>query len=157
MRLSELITEDLILPSLQGTDIASILSEFAQAVCAAGKFSDSNILYERLYDREKQESTGIGNGVAIPHCKVDNLQQVVLAVGYSPVGVDFKAVDGQPTFFFFLVVSPSSSSVLHLRALAALSRLLRSSNFLSHLQRRPGKDELIALIKQEEEKAAVTP
>ena len=156
MKLSELVSEDLILPSLTGNDVPSVLQEFAQAVCAAGKFSDSETLYERLYEREKQESTGIGNGVAIPHCKVDNLQQVLLAIGYAPNGVDFKASDGNRTYFFFLVVSPSSSSVLHMRTLAALSRLLRSSNFISHLQQSPDKQELIALIKQEEEKAAIT-
>ncbi|HJZ11351.1 MAG TPA: PTS sugar transporter subunit IIA, partial [Acidobacteriota bacterium] len=67
----------------------------------------------------------------------------------------FNAIDGKPTFFFFLVISPSGSSVLHLRALAALSRLLRSATFLSQLRQWPAKQELIALIKQEEERIAV--
>jgi len=155
MKLSELISNDLILLSLKGADVTSVLREFSEAVCASGKFTDSQTLFECLYDREKQESTGIGSGVAIPHCKVENLQQVVFAVGYAGNGVDFKAVDGNPTSFFFLVVSPAGSSVLHLRALAALSRLLRSSSFLSQLQQRPGKEDLISLIKQEEEKIAV--
>jgi mannitol/fructose-specific phosphotransferase system IIA component (Ntr-type) len=81
---------------------------------------------------------------------VENLNEVILAVGYSPEGVDFKAIDGNKTYFFFLVLSPANSSVLHLRALAALSRLLKSSTFLSQLQTLPGKKELIHLIREEE-------
>ena len=151
MKLSEIISEDLILPDLKGTDVPSILDEFVEAICASGRFQDSNLLDQRLLDREKQESTGIGNGIAIPHCKVENLQNVILAIGFSVAGVDFKAIDGRLTHFFFLVVSPSYASVLHLRTLAALSRLLRSENFLSRLKQRPDKKELIALIKEQEE------
>jgi mannitol/fructose-specific phosphotransferase system IIA component (Ntr-type) len=155
MKLSEIVSEDLILPDLKGTDVPSILDEFVEAICTSGRFQDSPLLEQRLLDREKQESTGIGNGIAIPHCKVENLQNVILAIGFSVAGVNFKAIDGKPTYYFFLVVSPSSASVLHLRTLAALSRLLRSANFLARLQQRPDKKELIALIKEQEEAAPV--
>jgi len=157
MKLSDIISDDIITVSLHGTDVPSILREFSEAVCSSGKFYDSTLLYERLLDRENQGSTGIGNGVAIPHCKIENLQNVVLAVGYSQSGVDFKAIDGKPTSFFFLVVSPSNAAVLHLRTLAALSRLLKYPTFISSLKLHPNKEELIALIKQEEQNAAVTP
>ena len=156
MKLSEILNEDLILPSLQGGDVPSILREFASAIFASGKFSDQQLLFDRLLDREKQESTGIGNRVAIPHCKIDNLQDIILAIGYSDQGVDFRAIDGEPTYYFFVVVSPSSSSVMHLRTLAAVSRLLKSPGFLHALQQRPGRKELIALIRQEEETTTIT-
>jgi len=155
MKLSEIIHDDLIVVPLQGTDTTSILHEFSNAICEAGKFDDRNVLFDRLIERERQESTGVGNGIAIPHCKIENLKQVVLAVGYSSDGVDFKACDSKPCYFFFLVISPSGASVLHLRMLAALSRLLRSSSFISQLQKHPGREDLIALIKEEEEKAAL--
>ena len=155
MKLSDLLTEQLVLPSLQGTDISSVLQEFAQAIKTAGRFSDSEVVFQKLLDREKQESTGIGKGVAIPHCKIEDLPGVILAVGYSDNGVNFRSIDGQLTNFFFVVISPANASVLHLRVLAALSRLLRSQTFLSALQQRPGKKELIDLIKKEEESAAV--
>jgi PTS system nitrogen regulatory IIA component len=157
MKLSELITEDLILPSLSGEDVPSVLMEFSAAICTSGKYSNQQLLFQRLFERESQESTGIGNGIAIPHCKVENLGQVILSIGYSDTGVNFRAIDGQPTSFFFVVISPSNSSVLHLRTLAALSRLLKSQTFLTKLGRRPGKTELIQLIKQEEESAPVAP
>ncbi len=157
MKLSEIVSEDLVLPSLKGTDTPSVLHEFADVVCAAGRYPDAGVLFERLLDREKQESTGIGNGIAIPHCKIENLQQIFLAIGYSSAGVDYRAMDGQPTYFFFLIVSPANASVLHLRMLAALSRLLRSPHFMAGLKQRPGKIELIDLIRREEEEARVTP
>ncbi|HSP07099.1 MAG TPA: PTS sugar transporter subunit IIA [Acidobacteriota bacterium] len=155
MKLSEIVSEDLILPDLHGTDTPSVLREFADAVAAAGKCLDANTLYEKLLERENQESTGIGNGVAIPHCKLDNLKDVVLAIGYSRQGVGFRAIDGNPTFFFFVVLSPSNAAVQHLRTLAALSRLLKSQTFLTRLWQRPSGPDLIALIRQEEDAAAI--
>lgn len=151
MKLSEIISENLILPSLKGTDTKSVLREFSDAICAVGKAPDTDVLYDRLMERERQESTGIGNGVAIPHCKLDTLQNVVVAIGYSESGVEFHACDGNPTYFFFVVLSPSHAAVQHLRALAALSRLLKSQTFLNGLWQRPSGKDLIALIRQEEE------
>lgn len=150
MKLAEITCEDLIFPELKSNNVPGILHEFAEGICAAGKFTDVQMMQERLLQRENQESTGVGNGIAIPHCKVDNLHELILAVGYSPSGVDFKAIDGNRTTFFFVVISPASSSVLHLRALAALSRLLKSPTFMAQLQKRPGKAELIQLIREEE-------
>jgi PTS system nitrogen regulatory IIA component len=157
MKLSELVNENLILPSLTGTDVSSVLKEFSQAICRSGKYTDENLLFQKLLERENQESTGIGNGVAIPHCKIDNLNEVILSIGYSDNGVEFRAIDGQKTIFFFVVISPSNASVLHLRTLAALSRLLKSPTFLTKLLQRPGKTDLIQLIKQEEAAATVAP
>lgn len=155
MKLSDIVSEDLILPELKSGDRDSVLKEFVDAICASGKFQNSELLYTRLLERERQESTGIGNGVAIPHTKVENLQGVILAIAYSKDGVEFQAMDGKPTFFFFVVISPATASVLHLRTLAALSRLLRSQSFLTRLRQRPDKKELIALIKEQEATASV--
>jgi nitrogen PTS system EIIA component len=157
MKLSELVNENLILSSLTGTDVSSVLKEFSEAICRSGKYTNEHLLFQRLLERESQESTGIGNGVAIPHCKIDNLNEVILSIGYSENGVDFHAIDGQSTYFFFVVISPSSASVLHLRTLAALSRLLKSPTFITKLLQRPGRSELIQLIKEEEAGAAVAP
>lgn len=156
MKLSEIVSPDVILPELKGKTALEILEEFSEAITAAGKYPNAKALCERLYEREQQESTGIGNGLAIPHCKIQDLPEAVLAIGYSPEGVDFKAMDGKPTHFFFMVVSPSSASVLHLRVLAALSRLLKSPTFLAQIRQHMDKNEVIALIKEEEEKAAAT-
>lgn len=155
MKLSEIVSPDVILPELKGRTAAEVLQEFADAITASGRYSSATTLRDRLYEREQQESTGIGNGLAIPHCKIPDLSQAVLAIGYSPEGVDFKALDGKPTHFFFMVVSPSSAAVLHLRVLAALSRLLKSPTFLSRLRQHMDRNEVMELIREEEEKAAV--
>lgn len=155
MKLSEIVSPETILPEMTGRTADEVLKEFCRAIVVAGKYYSSEALYDRLYEREQQESTGIGNGLAIPHCKIENLSQAILAIGYSPHGVDFHALDGKPTHFFFMVVSPSNASVLHLRILAAVSRLLKSPNFLTELQEHPGKEEILALIKREEDKASV--
>lgn len=151
IKLSEILKEDLIIPDLSGKDAASVLRELSDALYRKGLISNPERLYDRLTEREKQESTGIGNGVAIPHCKMEDIQDALLVVGYAPSGIDFHAVDGGPTFIFFLVVTPVGSSVLHLRILAALSRLLKSSTFRDALQSWPSKTELLDLIRKEEE------
>ena len=151
MKLSEITAENLIFPTLEATSIPGILRELARGVCAAGKYPDEELLYQRLMQRESQESTGIPNGLAIPHCKVENLRQLILAIGYAPSnGVDFKAMDGQRTNFFFLLISPSNESVPYLRALASLSRLLKSPTFLAELHKRPAASELLRFIREEE-------
>ena len=151
MKLSEITSEDLIFPVLEATTVPGILRELAHGVCVAGKYPDEETLFERLMQRESQESTGIPNGLAIPHCKVENLRQLILAIAYAPPeGVDFKAIDGQRTQFFFMLISPSNESVPYLRALASLSRLLKSPTFMAQLHNRPPAAELLRFIREEE-------
>lgn len=150
MKLSDIVTESLIFPEMKGTTVATILREFAESICAAGKFSDPDMLYERLMERESQASTDMGNAVAIPHCRIENLNQVILAVGYSPGGVDFKATEGHKSYFFFVVAGPANNPGLLLRTIANVARLIKSPQFMTQLQKRPGKSELINLIREEE-------
>jgi PTS system nitrogen regulatory IIA component len=150
MKLSEIATEKLIFPEMKGTTVSAILREFAESICSAGKFSDPDLLYERLMDRESQASTDMGNAVAIPHCRIENLNEVILAVGYSPGGVDFKATEGHKSFFFFVVAGPANNPGLLLRTIANVARLIKSTHFMAQLQKRPGKSELMDLIREEE-------
>ena len=151
MKLSEIASEDLIFPNLQGTTIPDILREFAHGICAAGKYSDEETLFRGLLEREKQETTAsMMKGVAIPHCKVENLRQLILAIGYAPKGVDFKSVFSGPTYFFFVFVSPATESVPYLRALASVVRIIKSPTFMTQLQTLPEKEKLLQLIREEE-------
>jgi mannitol/fructose-specific phosphotransferase system IIA component (Ntr-type) len=150
MKLSEIVTESLIFPEMKGTTVSSILREFADSICATGKFSDPDMLYERLMERESQASTDMGNAVAIPHCRIENLNQIILAVGYCPAGVDFKATEGHKSHFFFVVAGPANNPGLLLRTIANVARLIKSPHFMARLQKRPGKSELIKLIREEE-------
>ena len=125
MHLDELTRPDLIFPDLPGSDAPTVLRAFADRVQASGLIEDADELYHRLFEREQLASTGIGAGVAIPHCKVDDIPDVVMAIGITRKEVDFEAADDQPVRLFFLIVSPCDHPAAHLQALAAVSKWLR--------------------------------
>jgi PTS system nitrogen regulatory IIA component len=126
--LESLISTDLIFPDLQAGDAAEALSELAAKVAASGRIKPGEPLLDRLRERERLGSTAIGAGVAIPHCKLDGLTKVVVAVGVSRRGVDFGAADGAPVRLFFLVASPSRSPGEHLQCLAAISKWVKGAS-----------------------------
>jgi PTS system nitrogen regulatory IIA component len=101
-------------------------------------------------DREKLGSTGIGDGIAIPHGKIRDLGGVVASFGRSREGVDFESIDQKPTHLFFLLVAPENSAGMHLKALARISRLLKDPNFRKKLMGAGDKDELFQIISEED-------
>lgn len=125
MGLGSLTRPDLIFPDLPAADRREVLKAFAGKVAGRGLAPDGEALFQKLWEREQLGSTGIGSGVAIPHCKLAGLRQGVVAVGMAPAGVDFGAADGNPVKLFFLVISPSESPAEHLQILAAISRWMK--------------------------------
>lgn len=126
MNLGSLTGPQLIFPDLPGRDVEGVLRAFAQRVAAAGLVDDADRLYEKLQERETLGSTGIGSGVAIPHCKMKGLDRAILAVGIKDEPVDYGAVDEKPVRLFFLVVSPDDSPAVHLQVLASISRWVKT-------------------------------
>ena len=126
MRLGALTRPELIFPGLQATDRSQLLRLFADRIAAAGLVRNADDLYQKLWEREQIGSTGIGSGIAIPHCKLKGLARGVVAIGTVPGGVDFGAVDGRPVRLVFLVISPLESPAEHLQVLAALSRWIKA-------------------------------
>lgn len=124
---------ELIFPNLVGTDRPGILRVLAEGMARNGVISDADSMYRRLVEREELGSTAIGGGVAIPHCKMDNLEDVVVAVGLSRDGVEFESEDGSPVRLFFLVVSPSDKPAAHLRSLAAISKWVKADRHVERL------------------------
>jgi PTS system nitrogen regulatory IIA component len=125
LRLGSLIRPDLVLPDLPNGDRAQVLRALAERVAGRGVAPDAEKLYRKLLEREQLGSTGIGGGVAIPHCKLEGLSKGVVAIGMVPEGVDFGAVDGRPVRLFFLVASPAQAPAEHLQILAAISRWIK--------------------------------
>jgi nitrogen PTS system EIIA component len=125
VELGALTRPDLIFPDLPATDPAGVLRELAERVAGVGLVRGGDELFQQLWEREQLGSTGIGQGVAIPHCKLRGLRHGVVAIGMVPAGVDFGAADGQPVKVFFLVVSPAESPAEHLQILAAISRWIK--------------------------------
>ncbi|MEM8963815.1 MAG: PTS sugar transporter subunit IIA [Acidobacteriota bacterium] len=133
MKLDALTRPELIFPALHAADRHAVLHILAESmVTQAPELGDVEALYSKLEEREALGSTGIGDGVAIPHCKLDGLAEVIMAIGVTREPIDFDAVDEQPVRLFFLVVSPPDSPAAHLRCLAAISRWVRSGD---HAQR----------------------
>lgn len=124
--LEALTSPELIFPDLEATGAESVLRELSGLLGEAGAVRDAGELYARLWEREQLGSTAIGHGVAIPHCKLERLARVVVAVGISRQGIDFGAADAQPVRLFFLVASPSRTPAEHLQSLAAISKWVKS-------------------------------
>ncbi len=110
-----------------------MLHALAEKVAGKGLTPNAVDLYQKLLEREQLGSTGIGAGIAIPHCKLEGLKRGVLAIGLVPQGVDFGAADGKPVKVFFLIVSPSESPSEHLQVLSAISRWVKVDHHAERL------------------------
>ena len=130
MLLGSLTRPDLVFPGLPAADRQDVLRALADRVAERGLVKNGEELFQKLWEREQLGSTGIGGGIAIPHCKLPKLAHGIVAVGLigsGPAGgVDFGAADGKPVRVLFLVVSPSGSPAEHLQILAAISRWARA-------------------------------
>jgi PTS system nitrogen regulatory IIA component len=150
MNISEILNKHLLIPNLQSKNKKGVLEELAGVLVNQGKLPDLEHVVEVLLDREKLGSTGIGDGIAIPHGKIRDLRQVVTSFGRSREGVDFESIDQKPTHLFFLLVAPENSAGIHLKALARISRLLKDPNFRRRLMEAEGAEELFEIISEED-------
>jgi PTS system nitrogen regulatory IIA component len=126
LRLGTLTRPELIFPDLTAQDRPGILRELAERLERLGLIANAPEVAARLLEREQLGSTGIGAGIAIPHCKIDPLREPILALGIAPRGVEFEAGDGRPVQLFFLLISPNAAPAQHLQTLAAISRWVRA-------------------------------
>ena len=147
MQLSTLISPDLVFPRISGGNRRAVLRFFAERI-ADHEALDSRALLESLEEREELGSTGIGGGVAIPHCRLPDLGEAVLAVGIADPPVAFGATDGQPVQLFFVIVSPRSDPQQNLRLLAAISRWVGGEGNVQRLLELPSVPAMIELLAQ---------
>ena len=150
MKILDVLHKDAILTDLKALDKKGVLEELVTPVARiAGVNHD--YLVKVLMERERLGSTGIGEGVGIPHGKLKDLESLVLGFGLSRTGVDFESMDGRPTHIFFLLVTPENSTGLHLKLLARISRILKNEFFKQKLLSAADSDEIYTIIKEEEE------
>lgn len=149
------VQERLVFPDLAATTVEEALSEMADGLERAGVVAKAGELARRLVEREAMGSTGLGGGLAIPHCKVRELADVVVSIGISREGVDFRASDGQPVTVILLVLSPVGAPALHLQALARISRLIRMPGVAESLRHADGAAGVAALWRDAERHVAV--
>ena len=150
MRISEFLSPEALIADLQARDKQAVLREMSAVLSRAHPSLKEERLVEVLREREKLGSTGIGEGVAIPHGKLPGLTNLVAAFGVSRQGVDFEAIDGKPTHLFFALVAPENSAGVHLKALARISRLFKNPRFRASILEAASAADIHALIVQED-------
>lgn len=129
MRLGEYLRKDFVLDDLKASDKPEVLAELVSPVAQAFPDLSPEKALRVLMDRENLGTTGIGDGVAIPHGKMELLKEIVIVAGRSREGVDFESLDHKPCRIFFLVLAPEHVAGMHLRILAQISRLLSDEGF----------------------------
>lgn len=150
MKIIDVLYKDAIISNLKALDKKGVIEELVEPVARiAGVNQD--FLVRVLMERERLGSTGIGEGVGIPHGKLKDLDSLILGCGLSRKGVDFEAMDGQPTYIFFLLVTPENSTGLHLKLLAQISKILKNDYFRQKLLNANDVDEIYSIIEEEEE------
>ncbi len=148
--LTELLSPDQIKIPLVGTSKDAVLDELIDVVANRGEVQDAEEIRRAVRDREEVLSTGIGNGVAIPHGKSTGVDRLILTAGVTERPIDFEALDGQPVSLFFLLVGPDSAAGQHVKALSRISRLLRKESFRSRLCSAGSAEEFYQVLEEAE-------
>lgn len=151
MKILDILDKDSIVTELKGASKKQVLEELIDALLERKPHLDRENLMRVLLERERLGSTGIGDGIAIPHGKLKDLDQLALSFGKSSAGIDFDSMDGKPVHLFFLLVAPESCAGIHLRALAKIARLLKNGTVRKRLGSVSSRDEVYAVIQQEDE------
>ncbi len=146
MNISDSLAKNLVIHELESEDKEGVLREMVEALISSGCDIDPEKAHKILMDREKLGTTGIGDGVAIPHGKFDSLEDIAVVVGRSGAGIDFESLDRKPCHIFFLVMAPEHGAGSHLRTLALISRRLKDEAFRSAFMQSQGHDELWKLL-----------
>ncbi len=152
MKIMDILLRDAVVLNLASDAKEDVLAEMAGAVAGAESSIDGDVLLKVLQDREALQSTGIGEGVAIPHGKLPGLHRLIASFARSRSGVDFASIDGQPTHLFFLLVVPEHSGGQHLKALARISRFFRDAAFRIRLHEAETLDDVCRAIEEEDAK-----
>jgi PTS system nitrogen regulatory IIA component len=150
MKILDVLPKEAILADLMAVDKKGVLEELVVPVAKISGVNHEDLV-KVLMDREQLGSTGIGDGIGIPHGKVKDLTSLILGFGLSRKGVDFDSMDGLPAHIFFLLITPENSTGLHLKLLARISKILKNDLFKEKLLRAISPDEIYSIIKEEEE------
>ncbi len=149
MKLSDLINKNNIILELKGKTKQATLHETCDVFALNNKL-DSKLLFDILIERERLGSTGIGDGIAIPHGKSSDINQMIIGFARSSKGVDFQSIDDKPVHLFFILIIPETSTGLHLRILASISKLLQKKTIRELLFNAKTEEEIINIIRQDE-------
>jgi len=150
MKIMDILVKDALILNLGVRTKRDVLGEMSAALAKVEPQIEAGRLLEVLLEREELQSTGIGEGVAIPHGKMPGLDRLVAAFARSSEGIDFESIDGQPTHHFFLLVVPEHSGGQYLKALARISRFFRNAAFRQRLADAESLEQVIRAIEEED-------
>ncbi|KAB7673147.1 fructose-specific PTS transporter subunit EIIC [Bacillus sp. B1-b2] len=146
MRITELLTQDTILLNIEGNGKLEAINQLVDTLYTAGKLTDKEEYKAAILKREEQSTTGIGEGIAIPHAKTKAVKTPAIAFGRSVSGVDYESLDGQPANLFFMIAAPDGANNTHLEALSRLSTLLLKEEVRAKLLEATSKEAIISVI-----------
>jgi len=152
MNIGEALKETCVIADLKGETKEEVLTELVSSLKEMGLIENVEEAVKVIFDREKLGSTGIGDGVAIPHGKMKKLQNVLCAFGRSTKGIEFGAVDNKPVHMFFLLLAPEESTGLHLKMLSRISRIVRDASFRKKLMEEVHASQVFKDIVEEDKK-----
>ncbi|MDP8216174.1 MAG: PTS sugar transporter subunit IIA [Candidatus Kaelpia imicola] len=151
MKISELLSQDLIKLDIESKDKREAVKEVVDLMQDCGQIEDLDSFLNDVYAREKLGSTGIGEGIALPHARSKGVKQLIISFGRSLSGVDFDALDANPVHLIFLIGTPQDDVGNYLKTLAQLSRLLKKEYFRRKLLSADSKEEVLNIFKEAEE------
>ncbi|MBC1730383.1 PTS fructose transporter subunit IIABC [Listeria seeligeri] len=157
MRITDLLNKDVMIMSLKATTKEAAIDEMIASLKSKGKINDEALFKEEIMKREAQSSTGIGEGIAMPHAKTKAVNEPTVVFAKSESGLDYNSLDGQPSHLFFMIAATEGANATHLETLAALSRLLVHPTFVQNLKDAKTPEEVIALFNNEQEETVDTP
>jgi PTS system nitrogen regulatory IIA component len=150
MKIADFLREPLVVANLAAKTKPDVLVELAGHLSRGQNGLDRGQILDVLVARERLASTGIGEGVAIPHGKLPGADGLIACLGRSREGIEFEAMDGQPAYLFFALLAPASSTGNHLKALARISRLFKDAEFRQRLLNADGGQDIFRLVTEED-------
>jgi fructose-specific phosphotransferase system IIA component len=150
MRLTDILKPANIVVPLQSTSKADAIGELVSALAANGEINDPKQVLDSVLERESTRTTGIGNGLAIPHGKCTGTDHLVMAIGKPATPIDFQSIDGRPVSLIWLLTSPPDKTGPHIHALARISRLMTIDKFRQSLNAAKSSQEIFDIIQQQE-------
>lgn len=156
MSLLDILSARSTIVGLKGETKDEIVEELVDSLEVGAALTDRAKVLQAVLEREKIMSTGIGDGIAIPHGKSDAVIELTAALGIHKRGIDFEALDGEPAYVFFLLVSPANVSGPHIKALARISRMLKNDSFKKRLIEADSAEQILGIIAEEEKRHPAT-
>ncbi len=149
-KLSELLDSNLLITDLSAKDTKDCLEKMVNVLSYYRVIADPSDALEKLIEREKVMSTGIGGGVAIPHARCTSVSKTIVSIALSKDEIDFQSLDGEPVKIVFLILGPPESAAHHVKLLAQIARLIKDKRFVEELARAQTPARIIELIRAEE-------